>query len=313
MAKLLFVCLPGFEHFLAPVMRHFGSLYQIRQLAYTTLESAQEALAWAEIVWLEWANRPAAELTAGEHLRGKAVICRIHNYEALNGEVTRVNWRKVDHAIFIASHVQSLACRSAADLAGYPRQHVIPNGLEPERFAFVKRRPGPRLAFVGDIGHRKGLLLLAQAFKALSEQNSELTLHLAGNAQDLRILAYLEHFFALHGLSQRVFYAGWVEDIPGWLADKDYLLNCCPWESQGLAMMEAMLCGIKPLIHHFVGAEAIYPRELLWSSLDDLLRIYHSDYTSQAYRDFVCRHFAAADKHRQLEQVLAICRSAAGD
>ncbi|HEY9842885.1 MAG: glycosyltransferase family 4 protein [Candidatus Sericytochromatia bacterium] len=218
--------------------------------------------------------------------------------------MARINWSAIDEVIFVARHLIELACRDSDSLRRHPRLHHIPNGLDPGRFAYQERTAGPNLAFVGQLSHKKGLMLLMQAFKLLSGQNPELVLHLAGEARELRYLLYLEQFLRLNGLQERVKYHGWVEDIPAWLADKNYLISCSPFESQGMAVMEAMLTGIKPLIHPFVGAADIYPDAWLWNDLSQLADLFNGPYQSQQYHDFVKSRYLLADQLRKIDEIV---------
>jgi hypothetical protein len=106
-------------------------------------------------------------------------------------------------------------------------------------------------------------------------------------------------------LSDAIFTDGKVKDINLWLQDKDFIICTSPWESQNMGRMEAMCCGVKPLIHHFLGADLIYKKEWLWKNLDDLVQLYNEPvYESQKYRDFVIMKYAHADMMKKLEEIV---------
>lgn len=309
MKKLLFICQPGLTHFLTPLLQALHPNRPTRLHLYrpeTDADELDQALDWAQLVWFEWGNRPLIELSHSSRLARHTVICRIHSYEALDGSLAAVHWPAVHHAIFVARHVQELALRLNAGLRVHPIPHWIPNAADGERFPLQPHQPGTEWAFVGDINHKKGLPLLLQAFAYLARRQPGIRLHLAGRLQDLRFASYLEHWLAQTGLQQQVTHHGWVEDMPGWLASKDHLISCSPWESQGMAIMEAMLCGIRPLIHHFVGAEAIYPRQLLWQTLDQLPDLLANDAAAD-WRTWILERFGPDRVYPQIEALLARC------
>lgn len=84
-------------------------------------------------------------------------------------------------------HFPSVYLRDIHMLWGLPADkcHAIPNGIELDRFAQVRREPSPnrvRLTFVGYMGHHKGVELLVEAFAGTPE-NDRLFLNLVGNGE----------------------------------------------------------------------------------------------------------------------------------
>ena len=47
-----------------------------------------------------------------------------------------------------------------------------------------------------------------------------------------------------------------------------YILSTSIFESQGLGILEAMCCGLKPVVFNFPGAENIFPSVCLWTDLE---------------------------------------------
>ncbi len=136
-------------------------------------------------------------------------------------------------------------------------------------------------------------MLLLHAFKALVDADPGFRLFLAGRVDQPRYAFYVDHLVRLWGLEDHVRHDGYVEDVSAWLADKDFivctspLLGVSPWrnawirgvspwrntgiEGQGLGILEAAARGLRPLVHHFVGAEQVYPASWLWSTIDELV------------------------------------------
>ncbi len=130
---------------------------------------------------------------------------------------------------------------------------VIPNGIEPERFAphvppFPQYRDGrPTILFVGRYNDaRKGFKYLARALVLVRQQFPDVRLLVVGRGRPTRYQRFIER----HGLERNVEFAGFAtpEELPRYYASADVF--CSPatgGESFGLVVMEAMASG-KPVV-----------------------------------------------------------------
>jgi len=129
---------------------------------------------------------------------------------------------------------------------------------------------------------------------------------IAGKFDDLLICQYLEHQIQVLGLGQAVHFDGWVEDIQGWLADKHYVAVSSLIESQGMGALEAMAAGLKPVIHHFPGAEEIYGKEFLFSTPEEFCeQILSEPYEPAVYREFVEQRYPLQRTLRLIDELIA--------
>ncbi|OYT14647.1 MAG: hypothetical protein B7C24_17235 [Bacteroidetes bacterium 4572_77] len=62
-------------------------------------------------------------------LADKKVIVRLHSYEALSNYVPQINWKVVDHLIFVAKHIQDIVLKVFPQLRGMVEMSIIPNGV----------------------------------------------------------------------------------------------------------------------------------------------------------------------------------------
>ena len=127
--KIAILCLPGYESFLEDIVNHLKARHDV-QTCYTNNEQEIELhVEWADIVWLEWANSIAAHVTHKiPSVSQKKVICRIHSYEVLHGYLPRIDWSKIDMAIFVASHVRDIAFETCPSIINETKCHIIENG-----------------------------------------------------------------------------------------------------------------------------------------------------------------------------------------
>ena len=92
--KIAFLCLPGLDNFLKDIVETFSLGYDVKLVISTDANEITEAIKWADIVWLEWANELAIFATNKvPEIENKKVICRLHGYEAFNANVlNKINW-----------------------------------------------------------------------------------------------------------------------------------------------------------------------------------------------------------------------------
>lgn len=128
------LCLPGLESFLPAIVEHLSKKHFVRTCYSKSIQEMEELIAWADCVFIEWANELAVELTQkSKVLEEKRVIIRLHSYEALSGYVQHIKWSVVDSLVFVASHIKNLALKQLPGLAkpelNPPEIFVIPNGV----------------------------------------------------------------------------------------------------------------------------------------------------------------------------------------
>ena len=306
--RLTVLCAPGLTRFIEETACLLEADLLVDRCFSTEPEEIAAAIQAADIVWLEWANELAIEVTGrfADLLRDRHVVCRLHSYEVFAGLAAAVRWEVVDDLIFVGSHIREITRGLyPAIFEQVPRVHVIPNGIDVDRFPLLEpppdRPPGKNLTFVANLSFKKGPMLLLHAFKALVDVDPEFRLFLAGEIQQPRYAFYMDHLVRRWGLQAQVRYEGWVDDIGAWLADKNLLVSTSPVESQGMGILEAAARGLKPLVHHFVGAEHVYPESWLWTSIDEFVAMATApDREPEAYRAFVAARYG---KEREMEAI----------
>jgi hypothetical protein len=124
------LCFSGLESFIKPIVTHFEDDYAVRTCYSNSLPELGSVVDWADLVWIEWCNELAIELTNKLHvLEQKKVIIRLHSYEALSGYVRTVNWNVVDHLVFVAEHIREIVLRSFPNLKNIVPITVVHNGV----------------------------------------------------------------------------------------------------------------------------------------------------------------------------------------
>ncbi|WP_081472064.1 glycosyltransferase [Rhodothermus marinus] len=212
----------------------------------------------------------------------------------------------MDRLIFVAPHMQQLFEQYFPRIAYRVEKEVIPNGVDVNRFAFRERGPGFNLAYVGYINHKKNPSLLLQCLDRLVREDSRYRLYVAGVHQERRFEVYWNHMIQTLGLQDHVIMEGWVNDIDAWLEDKNFLISTSVHEGCPYNVLEAAACGIKPVVHHFHGAEKLFPETWLFRNVEEFVNIVQSpDYDSRAYRNWIIDHFDQTDQIDAIDRLIA--------
>ncbi|KHC90229.1 glycosyl transferase family 2 [Thermotoga sp. Mc24] len=286
--KLAIFCLPGLDNFIKDIAQILSNIYDVKLVVTTDGKQIQEAYNWADIVWLEWANEMAVEITNKLPKDGKKIICRLHGYESLRKDLlSNIKWEKVDHVVFVAENVLKTSLENCSQLKFVPHS-LIWNGIDLTKFTFKVRKPGYNLVFVGHFNYKKNPTLAVQILKKLTNIDSRYNISWAGQMQDERMWRYVNYVLKKMGIENRFKFDGFITNVNNYLESKNIFLSTSIHEGYGVAILEAMAKGIKPVIHNFYVAEEFYPREYIFNTIDEAIEMICSDdYDSTKYRDFV--------------------------
>jgi glycosyltransferase involved in cell wall biosynthesis len=215
-----------------------------------------------DVILATWAYPDVfAAVLAGRAL-GLPVVAKVHGSDV--HVASRISWRRraIRWALTRCAGVVAVSSSLKAELAGFgvpgERIHVVPNGIDVERFHPLDRREararlslpleGRRIVFVGNLAPVKGLPVLLEAAAAVS---GDVSFSLVGDGPQRAELAAL---IKRLGLSGRATLVGRVphQAIPLWMSAGD--LFCLPSVSEGCpnVVVEALACGT-PVVASRVG------------------------------------------------------------
>ena len=127
------LCLPGLEGFLGDIVEHLKKEYIVTTCYSKDMAELERAIKDADIIFLDWLNELAVELTKSNLLDGKKVIVRGHSYEMLSGYLPHISFSKISVLIFVAEHMKQLAVIQIPGLLNPamnpPEIFVVPNGV----------------------------------------------------------------------------------------------------------------------------------------------------------------------------------------
>jgi glycosyltransferase involved in cell wall biosynthesis len=261
-----------------------------------------DAIKWPDVVLSLWANEALATLT-GQGGDLPPIISYLRSYEMLTPQLMNaIQWEKVSGMIFVADHIQELTNEKWKEKVANVPQTVINNFVRIKDYEFNDSGPGNDLCYIGYLNHKKGLELLWQCVDRLVKINPKTRLHVAGSYQEVRFMVYTEHLLKEMGLTDNVIFHDWVKDIPEFLTDKSFVISTSPWEGCPNNIIEAMACGVKPLVHNWRGSKELFGSEFVFNTIDEMEAIINGPYQANKYRAFAGEKF---NSKLQLKKVKA--------
>lgn len=293
------------DSFAEGILNHLASRNEIRKFSGDSVQQMAELMQWADLAWFEWCDQLLIQATRLE--KTCKIICRLHSYEAFTQMPAEVNWTKVDRLILVN--------RSVADVLGEyhnisVRKEIIHNGVDLNKFTIPKdKKFGKKICSLGYINYKKNPGLLLYCFKAIHDYDPECEFFIAGRHQDPRIKVYFDHM--IKRLDLPVHLDDWVDDVPGYLRDKDFVISTSLFESFHYSIAEGMASGVLPLVHAWPGAENVYPEKYLFNTPDECVKLIDSLLKSDrnelihANREYISSHFSQEGQIAAFERLIA--------
>jgi len=302
--KIAFFCGGDGIGFLNEIIEFAKERFQVQVFQEQTEEEMYELMKWSDISWFEWCTNLA--IMGSKQPKVCKNIIRLHRYEAYGQWPELVNWANIDTLITVGnSFVKNALNRTVPNLESRIHLETIPNGVNLEKFSFTERLRGKNIAFLSNLRMVKNPAFVLQCMQKLHYIDPEYRLFFGGIFQNRTLEQYLKYMVDALELSDVVFFDGWQEDVLSWLEDKHYIVSTSIIESQGMGILEAMACGLKPVIHNFPGANQIFPSEYLFNISEEFCnQILSDNYQPQKYREFVEENYSLKNQLTKINNIL---------
>ena len=298
--KLAFICGADGMKFLDEITKFTDLRFETRVFNGKTEEELYDLMKWSDISWFEWCTDLAV---IGSRLpKVSKNIIRLHRYEAYGPWPQQINWSNIDYLVTVGNKfVKDSLYRKVPLLENQTSILTIPNGINLDKFNFVDRPRGKNIAFLSNIRAVKNPAFVLQCMQKLHYIDRGYRLFFGGIFQDETIEQYVRHMVDALNLNDVIFFDGWQENVNAWLEDKHYIVSTSLIESQGMGLLEAMACGLKPVIHNFPGANETFPSEFLFNIAEEFCeQICSGPYEPHRYRSFVEEKYSL---NRQLNMI----------
>jgi glycosyltransferase involved in cell wall biosynthesis len=277
MSKILFLCQAGEDQFIPNIVEHMAGKHDVKVcLVREWGQDVIDQIHWADMIWQEWADPVAVQLTNYPGLLdSKKIIVRLHSSEAVNGYMENVNWNRVHAVVYVAKHIEMISkLKMIQKGIEPPKGYLIPNMIDMDKWKLVERKKSDarKIVWVPTlIRPLKGPMLMVQAMAQLVSNNPSWTLHVAGKFADQRDFIYLHHICHLLEIQDNITYYGYRNSMQDFYDDKSIVVSFSSWEGNPVNIIEAAATGCIPLIHNFMGSEDQYPKAWIWKSVDEFV------------------------------------------
>ena len=302
--KIAFFCGADGMTFLRDIIGYVQQRFEVRLFEGRTDQEMMDLMRWCDIAWFEWCTNLA--VLASHKPKVCKTIVRLHRYEAYEAWPEKVNWSNVDVLVTPGNPVTLGTLKERVpQIDQLTSVLCIPNGVDLDRFRFQDRPRGKNLAFLGNLRMVKNPALMLQCMQKLHYLDPQARLFFGGEVQDRMLEQYLHHMVRTLGLESVVSFDGRQDDPAAWLADKHYIVSTSLCEGHPVGLLEGMACGLKPVIHHFLGADHWFPEEFLFTISEQFCeQVLSGPYEPARYRRFVEERYGLGDQLNRVNEVL---------
>jgi len=273
----------------------------------------------SDLLWLEWADEASLRFLdicrQSRSLINVKVILRLHRYELFTqrtidaiaklsqknatftawttanlAEVSQTMAERIDKLVFVSKMVQNIGTEKFPWMAD---SVVIPNLIDHTKFPFMNREQGFNIMMLGRMSYVKNIPLALSMFHELWKKDSRYKLHLVGNISDPELVYYVENFI-MKTANPNIHYHGRIDNdkLPEFMKDMHYILSSSIFESQGMGILEAMCCGLKPVVFNFSGAVDTFPMQCLWIDFEQFEKAITCSYDSVFYHNWSVENYS---------------------
>ena len=236
------------------------------------------------------------------------IVAEAVDIDIYAGHSGAVNWDYVDALVVMAPHMLDLLQHKVKSLPPDLPVHIVPGGVDLERFTLVERPRNYNVAWIGRLWIAKNLFGALQIFNQLIHADSEHPWRLWCLGQKWHpewwarhCKAYLE---ANPELVERVEFVDRVDDVNDWLENMSYLLQTSFKEAFGYCIAEAAAKGIRPVIQNTNGALATWPREWVFDTHAEAIEMLTNGYDARQVRGIIEERYPLAKRLAALDEIV---------
>ena len=287
-------------HFAQPLIEHYrnrrGYLVSVDQ--WTSHDShdrarSQRLLDSADLIFCEWCLGNAVWYSKRKRPNQRLVV-RLHNQEMKLKYLPRLKWENVDSLIAICPrNYDELRARFPGHSS---RITLVYNLFETADFSKPKIEGAEfNLGFMGLVPMIKRPDLAFRILSALRERDGRFTLHFLGKRpqdypwmrrrfKELRYYRRLMQDIEVSPHRNSVVFDDFTSDVPGWFTKIGFLLSTSDLEGAHQAVAEGMAAGAIPVVRNWTGAERLYPRDYVFTSLEEAVELILNMLPPKRYR-----------------------------
>jgi len=286
------------------IVEFIKQYFEVRLSDGRTDREPYELMEWSDVSWFD--SCPDLAIKASKRTNVCRNVIGIHCYEGYEQWPRQVNWANID-TLFIAGNsiVKDALVRHVPGLETETSVAVVPCGVDLEKSTFIDRQCGKNIAFLPDLSPQRNPAFILQCMQKLRYIDPEYRLFFGGAFVDDIVEQYVRHMVEALDLGGVVLFDRRQEDVCSWLEDKHYIVSTSFFEGSSTGLLEAMACGLKPVVHNFPGANRIFPSEFLFDISEEFCKqICCAQYEPQRYRRFVEENYPLKKQLHEINWIL---------
>lgn len=294
----------GVDGALAEAWAFVQERFQTEFYTGRTLEELSRLMQWCDIAWFDGGGPIVAEALQSP-APGKTIVS-LRCSDVRDDWVRQVRWENVDIVIQIGSSaVEEALLRWVPDIRNRTRLVVVPNGIDTTRYVFQQRARGKNLACMGRLSMEANPAFLLQCMQKLHYLDGSYRLFFSGDFENPMLEQYTHHMVQVLGLTDVVSFEPYPSNLNAWLGDKHFIVSSGIGEGQIESLLTGMACGLKPIVHHFAGADRLFPAPNLFNIAEEFCDcVLGREYDSAGYRRFVEERHPIRGQLRQVGGIL---------
>ena len=246
---------------------------------------------WADIIFGEYIQGGVIHCLQDETLN-KPIYIRGIDIDLYFGHYMGIDWDKCKAVMFINDYMRNWIVEKYTASVKKPSCPIYTTklGVDLARWTYRERKGAElkKIGWLNNFWSGKGVELLCQIIYNVVKRDPEYHFDVVGSGSEPWLEKYFEKFIERNGLKDNVTRNDSVAVVNDWMEDKDFILSTSMKECMSLPMVEAMAKGIRPIIHNWWGADELFPKELVFNSVDEAMdMIFNQSYKSAEYRKFV--------------------------
>lgn len=245
--------------FMPEIMAELEKHHEVRTLGDPlTPERIRALMAEVDVVYVEWCASYMAAVTQKPKLC--RIVNRLHRHEIDGPWMCHVDFSQIDALIFVNDFIQQQAVAKHPAVAEAKKLQVVWLGVDTDLFTFDQNREyGKVIGWVGYLKPRKDPLAILDLMRHLPKW--ELRLHGFPSAYPDLTRAVEKRVAEQSNVTwDQAFIPR--EDMPAFYSQFDVFVNTSKEEGQGVAILEAMSCGVYTQIAPWPHARALYTDSL---------------------------------------------------
>jgi len=240
---------------------------------------------------------------------GLRVVAEAVDIDIYAGHPGAVNWDYVDALVVMAEHTLALL-RTKAHLPPDLPVHIVPGGVDLDRFTLCQRPRGYNIAWIGRLWIAKNLFGALQVFNELIKRDPAPPWRLWCLGQRWDPLWWRKHceayLAANPALAERVEFVEHVPDVNGWLEPMSFLLQTSLKEAFGYVVAEAAAKGVRPVVQDTNGALATWPRRWVFDTHSEAVEMFLHDYDPAQVRGVIEERYPLARRLERLDRIMGL-------